>query len=342
MHPPMQPGWIDAAHGCLHLPHLVLESGEIIEDFELSYAIHGDVHDRSVPVVVALCAIGSSHHRLDFLIGENRALDPRYAKVIAIDAIGNGLSSSPSTSRSQPRLDFPRFTIRDMVHSQQLLMDDLGIETVELVVGASMGGMQALQWAVSYPDRVQRIAAMTPMARTTAWSGAVNHAARLALQSYAADPMSCQNHLGSCWERWSAIMQVLCSWTPHRIDRELRGPEELQTWLKPRERLWREQGFDPLDWIYQSWAYDDHDVGKTERFGGDTVAALRSIRAKTLVAVPPLDLYNPAGAGCWAAQHIAGCELMTVMSDAGHQMASAADPVAASELNERIRDFMNE
>jgi homoserine O-acetyltransferase len=338
----MQSGWIDAPHGRLHLPRLALESGEVIEDFELSYALHGDMHDRSVPVVVALCAIGSTHHRLDFLIGEGRALDLRRVRIIAIDAIGNGLSSSPSTSRRQPRLNFPRFTIRDMVHSQKLLMDDLGIETVDLIVGASMGGMQALQWAVSYPDRVQRIVAMTPMARTTAWSGAVNHAARLALQSYAADPMSCQNHLGGCWERWSMIMQVLCSWTPDYINRELSGSEELRAWLQPRQRLWREQGFDPLDWIYQSLAYDDHDVGKTEGFGGDTVAALRSIRAKTLVAVPPLDLYNPAEAGCWAAQYIAGCELMTVMSDAGHQMASAADPVAASELNERIRDFMNE
>jgi homoserine O-acetyltransferase/O-succinyltransferase len=340
MHPPMQPGWIDAPHGRLPLPRLVLESGEAIEDFELSYAVHGDVEDRSLPVVVALCAIGSSHHRPDFLIGEGRALDPGRVRICAIDAIGNGLSSSPSLSRRQPRLNFPRFTIRDMVNSQKLLMQQLGIETVDLVIGASMGGMQALQWAVSHPDMVRRVVAMTPMAKTTAWSGAVNHAARLALQSHAADPNAYPDQLPGRWESWSAIMQLLGARTPQHIDRQFSGPDQIRRWLSDRTALWLEQGFDPLDWIYQSWAYDSHDVGGTPGFQGDTAAALRSIRARTLIAIPPLDLYNPVEAGRWAAQHIADCELVEVMSDAGHQVASATDPAAASELNRRITAFL--
>ncbi|MGY3605529.1 MULTISPECIES: alpha/beta fold hydrolase [unclassified Bradyrhizobium] len=340
MHPPVQPGWIDAPHRRLSLPRLVLESGEAIEDFELSYAVHGDIDDRSLPVIVALCAIGSSHHRLDFLIGEGRALDPGRARIFAIDAIGNGLSSSPSLSRRQPRLNFPRFTIRDMVNSQKLLMQHLGIETVDLVIGASMGGMQALQWAVSYPDIVRQVVAMTPMAKTTAWSGAVNHAARLALQSHAADPNTCPDQLPNRWESWSAVMQLLGARTPQHIDRQFSGPDEIRRWLLDRTRLWLEQGFDPLDWIYQSFAYDGHDVGDTPGFRGDTIAALRSIRARTLIAIPPLDLYNPTEAGRWAAQHIADCELVEVMSDSGHQVASATDPAAASELNRRIAAFL--
>jgi homoserine O-acetyltransferase/O-succinyltransferase len=340
MHPPMQPGWIDAPHGRLKLPRLVLESGAAIEDFELSYAMHGDIEDRSLPVVVALCAIGSSHHRLDFLIGEGRALDPGRARIFAIDAIGNGLSSSPSLSHRQPRLKFPRFTIRDMVNSQRLLMQHLGIEIVDLVIGASMGGMQALQWAVSYPFLVRRVVAMTPMAKTTAWSGAVNHAARLALQSHAADPNAYPDQLLDRWESWSAIMQLLCARTPHLIDSQFNGPDEIRRWLSDRTRLWLEQGFDPLDWIYQSWAYDSHDVGGTPGFQGDTIAALRSIRAPTLIAVPALDLYNPVEAGHWAAHHITGCKLIEVTSDAGHQVASATDPAAAAELNRRISAFL--
>ncbi|RZN30630.1 alpha/beta fold hydrolase [Bradyrhizobium sp. Leo121] len=340
MRPPVQPGWIDAPHGRLNLPRLVLESGEAIEDFELSYAVHGDIDDRSLPVIVALCAIGSSHHRLDFLIGEGRALDPGRARIFAIDAIGNGLSSSPSLSRRQPRLNFPRFTIRDMVNSQKLLMQHLGIETVDLVIGASMGGMQALQWAVSYPDIVRQVVAMTPMAKTTAWSGAVNHAARLALQSHAADPDICPDQLPNRWESWSAVMQLLGARTPQHIDRQFSGPDEIRRWLSDRTRLWLEQGFDPLDWIYQSFAYDGHDVGDTPGFRGDTIAALRSIWARTLIAIPPLDLYNPTEAGRWAARHIADCELVEVMSDSGHQVASATDPAAASELNRRIAAFL--
>jgi homoserine O-acetyltransferase len=135
-------------------------------------------------------------------------------------------------------------------------------------------------------------------------------------------------------------MQLLCARTPAHVDSQFDSPDEIRRWLSDRTRLWREQGFDPLDWIYQSWAYDDHDVGGTAGFQGDTAAALRSIRARAMVAIPPLDLYNPVEAGRWAAQHITDCELVEVMSDAGHQVASATDPAAASELNRRIAAFL--
>ncbi len=90
------------------------------------------------------------------------------------------------------------------------------------------------------------------------------------------------------------------------MDHELSSPEEVHAWLKSRTRLWIEQGFDPLDWIYQSWAYDGHDVGNSAGFEGDTTAALCSIKARSLIVVPPLDLYNPAPAGRWAADQIHG------------------------------------
>lgn len=340
MHPPMQPGWIDAPHNKLRRRIFVLESGEAIEDLELSYAVHGDLSDSRLPLAIALCAIGSTHHRLDFLIGEGLALDPRRLRILAIDALGNGLSSSPSNSRSQPRLRFPRFAIRDMVNSQKLLIDDLGITSVELVIGASMGGMQALQWAVSFPHLVRNVVALTPMAKTTAWSGAINHAARLALQSHDDDPGRQPDQLARRWESWSVILQLICARTPSHVSAEFDGPNAVRRWLDARVGLWMEQGADPLDWIYQSWAYDDHDVGRSSGFDGDTAAALRSIRARTLIAAPPLDLYNPAEAARWAASWIPGCEFLEISSDAGHMTASALDANAARLLNQGISAFL--
>ncbi|MDF3810999.1 MULTISPECIES: alpha/beta fold hydrolase [Rhodopseudomonas] len=334
----MQADWIDAPHDRLRVARLDLESGESIDDFELSYAVHGDPASL-LPVTVALCAIGSSHHRLDFLIGDGKALDPRRTRILAIDAIGNGLSSSPSLSQRQARTDFPRFTIRDMVNSQKLLIDHLGIDVVDLVIGASMGGMQALQWAVSYPERVNKVVAMTPMAKSTAWSGAINHAARLALQSHAPDPVTCPDELARRWESWSVILQLLCARTPASVDRQFASPDEVRSWLTSRSNLWIDQGFDPLDWIYQSWAYDGHDVGGTPGFAGDTAAALRAIRARTLIVLPSLDLYNPVEAGLWAAEQIRDCDLVQVDTDAGHIMASAAESATARLLNRRIAEF---
>ena len=119
----------------------------------------------------SLTAIGSIHHRLDFLIGPGRPLDPERHFIICADAIGNGMTTSPSNSRTHPDLAFPRFAIRDMVASQQKLLDALGIGRLAAVVGASMGGMQALQWGVSAPDRMRSIVALVPMARTRAVGG---------------------------------------------------------------------------------------------------------------------------------------------------------------------------
>jgi len=335
----MQPGWVDAPHYELACGDFPLDSGEAIEDFRLSFAAHGDLADDRLPAVAVLCAIASTHHRLDFLIGPGRALDPARMRILAIDAIGNGLSSSPSNSTGQPGAAFPRFTVRDMVRSQKRLADHLGIARLHAVVGASMGGMQALQWGVTYPGAVGRIVALTPMARATAWSAAANLAARQALQAALDACLPGAPHPPGLWDGWSAVMQILCAQTPEQVDGQLVSPARMRDWLAARSAGWRAQGFDPLDWIHQSWAYDAHDVGAADGFRGDAARALGSIRARTLIAAPPLDLYNPVHAAKWAAAHIPDCAYREIDSIAGHWMASA-DAGSAAELNRLVGDFL--
>jgi homoserine O-acetyltransferase/O-succinyltransferase len=75
-HPPLQPGWIDSAHQSVEPGDLPLESGDVIRDFSLSYVTHGRRVAAGDNVILVLTAIGSTHHRLDFLIGPGRPLDP--------------------------------------------------------------------------------------------------------------------------------------------------------------------------------------------------------------------------------------------------------------------------
>ena len=324
----------------MSLRDLPLESGDVIADFTISFAVHGDLEDRAKPVVIVLCAIGSTHHRLDFLIGPGQALDPARHRILAIDAIGNGLTTSPSNAPSRSGMEFPKFTIADMVRSQKLLLETLGITDKVAVVGASMGGMQALQWAVTYPDTVSRVVALTPMAKTAAWSGAINHAARQSLFAKLGEHPRKGVYPPDVWNAWTPIMQMLAMRTPAQVDTEFGSPAEVQAWLVHRASWWREQHFDPIDWIYQSWAYDAHDVGAGARFGGDTAAALASITAKTMIVAATLDLYNPVSCAREAARHISGAEFHTLQSSWGHLMATPADNHAVKWLNAKIRNFL--
>ena len=147
-----------------------LESGEIIRDFSIAYMTEGTLNPDKSNAALMVTAIGGNHHRIDFLIGPGRGLDTDKLFVIKTDAIGNGLTTSPSTSAAQHGPDFPHFTIRDMVESQYQLLQHLGIQHLVVVAGASMGGMQTLQWGVSYPDFMDSLVAIVPLGRTPAWT----------------------------------------------------------------------------------------------------------------------------------------------------------------------------
>ena len=339
-HPPFQAGWIDAPHGLVALGNFVLDSGATVTDFSVSYAVHGDLLDESLPVAVVLCAIGSVHHRLDFLIGPDQALDPSRFRIIAIDAIGNGMTTSPSNSAHQAGMLFPKFSIRDMVRSQKLLLEALGVGEIEVVVGASMGGMQALQWGVEYPTAVRKIVALTPMAKTAPWAAAINEAARQSLLGRLQAHSAGSTCPAGIWDGWIPIMQLLAMRTPAQLAREFGDAPACLAWIKQRTTWWSQQGFDPVDWIYQSWAYDAHDVAATPGFDGDTACALASIRASTLIVAPQLDLYNPVECAIAAAKHIPHCELHQIASDWGHLMASSADAPAVQNMNDKIGRFL--
>ena len=117
-HPPLAADHIDAPHQTAALGDLRLESGEAIVDYRQSFVTHGAANaDRSNAILVCP-ALTATHHRLDFLIGAGKALDPARWFVIVADPIGNGLSTSPSNSAAQPGMRFPRFALRDMVQAQ--------------------------------------------------------------------------------------------------------------------------------------------------------------------------------------------------------------------------------
>ena len=342
-HPPLRPGMIDASHKRAALGDLRLENGETIRDFELSYVTHGALNAARDNVILVTVSLTGNHHRLDFLIGPGKALDPQRWFIVCIDPIGNGLTTSPSNSEAQPAMAFPRFGIRDMVHSQQrLLVDEMELPGVHAVVGASMGGMQALQWAVSFPEFARAIVAMTPMARTAAWAVAVVETARRALTADPAwDGTQFTGYPERGWRAWSGVMSVLASRTPRALEEIFERPLDALGWLDKITAENRASGFDATDWLYQSWAYQEHDVGATPGFNGSLEAALASVKASTLILAPPLDLFNPVLCAHEAADAIEGAVLVEIPSVQGHQSAATASADDVAFLNDEIGAFLD-
>lgn len=93
----------DPPHQTYPMGDLQLESGDVIKDFAISYVTHGTLNARKSNAILMVTALTGNHHRLDFLIGPGKALDTTKYFVIATDAIGNGLTTSPSNSKA-PRV----------------------------------------------------------------------------------------------------------------------------------------------------------------------------------------------------------------------------------------------
>jgi len=341
-HPPLAAGQIDAEHRVAELGDLELESGETLRDYRQSYVTHGKLNREKSNAILVCISLTGNHHRLDFLIGPGKALDPARYFIIAADPISNGLSTSPSNSEHQPGMRFPRFTIRDMVQSQyRLLTRQFGISHLHAVIGASMGGMQALQWAVSHPQYMRHCVAMTPMAKTSAWAVLVTETARSCLMAdpaWTGDGFSAEPERG--WRAYTGLMTALMSRTPAALDEFLPDCAEAHLWFEKIHAQNRLNRFDAHDYLYQSWAYEAHDVGTTTGFEGDTEAALASIEAKTLVLAPPLDLFNPAQAARAAAATIPGAQFMEIASEQGHQAATSTKAEDAAFLNRVIGEFL--
>ena len=340
-----------AAHSPQQPPHqsfgegdLKLESGEVIKDFAISYVTHVTQNATKSNAILMVTAISGNHHRLDFMIGPGKALDTDKYFIVCTDAIGNGFTTSPSNSKAQPRMQFPKFTIRDMVQSQvRLLKEKFGIDHVVAVIGPSMGGMQVLQWGVSHPGYMDALVAMVPLAKTPAWTVAVLEASRKAIMT---DPAWKDGNYEAPPEKgvrlWRDILSLLSARTPDMYSAQFKNGMDVLPWLEAQETALL-KAFDANNWIYQTWAYERHDVGTTPGFNGDTAKALASIKAKTLILTGTKDLLNPEFEPIQAGKNIAGVKMMTISPGTvtGHAAAGGAIPADVEFLNKETAAFLD-
>jgi len=151
------------------LGDISLLSGEELNSAFLIYKTYGKLNTAKDNVVVMPTFYTGSHQRNEGFFGEGRAIDPAKHFIVSINLFGNGLSSSPSNSKSpQDGPRFPRISLWDNIACQyKLLKEHLGVEKIALVTGWSMAGCQAYQWAAQYPDFVKAILPFCASAKTS-------------------------------------------------------------------------------------------------------------------------------------------------------------------------------
>jgi homoserine O-acetyltransferase/O-succinyltransferase len=180
-----------------------LDSGETLGPVTIAYETYGQLNEERSNAILILHALSGDAHAAgyhsfknpkpgwwDTCIGPGKAFDTNKFFIICSNVVG-GCQGSTGPSSMNPRtgkpygLSFPVITIGDMVHAQRHLIDYLGIDKLLAVVGGSMGGMQVLQWTVSYPERVR---AALPLATTARHSPMLIAFSEVGRQAIYADP----------------------------------------------------------------------------------------------------------------------------------------------------------
>lgn len=303
-------GWVPflpvCAQGELHYADLgqcSLESGQVIRDCRLAYRTSGELNpERSNAVLFPTWFRGTSKDLMEY-VGPGKMLDTTKYFVIAVDAFGNGLSSSPANSRAQPDSSFPIFTIRDMVHAQRRFVEErLGISHLYAVVGVSMGGMQTFEWMVSYPDFMDKAVPILGSPRLASPDLLLWEAELRAIETGGEDAVAAVG----------AMHRYALS-TPGHLANEIPS-EGLARFLAEWDADF-DQHFRVHNYASQLRAMMAHDVSRS--FCASMEKATLAVRARTLVVVASQDhMVNPAPALAFAESIDA--ETLELAGDCGH------------------------
>jgi homoserine O-acetyltransferase/O-succinyltransferase len=322
------------------------ESGTVLPEAKVVYGTYGKLNAKGDNAILLPSHYMADMHGYGFVIGPGKALDPTKLYLITSELFGNGRSSSPSNTPEPfhgPR--FPVTTIRDNVQAvHSLLTEQLHVQHLRAVIGFSMGAQQAFQWAVSYPDFMDRIVATSGTAKTYG-HGIVRLEGQIAALTtdpvfnagdYTVQPTKGIQAFSMVWTGWLFSQE----WWRRELWRS--EPSMGKTFDQVVEKFRTNfiPGADANNLILQMRSWEYHDVGTTPPFRGDVEAALRSIKVPVLYMPSETDLYFPVTDARYEAALIPHCTLAIIPSLWGHPAGAGASPADAKFLNQNIASFL--
>ena len=298
-----------------HYPEpFVLQNGGALEGFDLVYETYGNLNATASNAVLICHALSGHHHAAgyhdsadtkpgwwDSCIGPGKAMDTDKLFIVSVNNLGGCHGSTgpesidPSTQKPFGP-DFPQVVVKDWVASQKLLAEHLQIERFLAVIGGSLGGMQALQWSIDFPERVENAVLIATAAKLTAQNIAFNEIARQAITSdpeYRAGRYRLEDtnpDHGLMLARMIGHVTYLSDdGMASRFGRELKSGDidkdqdvefQVESYLHHQGRSFT-QRFDANTYLLMTRALDYFDPARET--DGDLVAALNHAKARFLV-----------------------------------------------------------
>ena len=325
---------------------LNLEEGETLTDCRLAVSTHGTLNAaKDNAILVPTWYSGTSKMMGDVYVGPGHALDPSKYFIVIINQIGNGLSSSPhNTAGAQSMAGFPKIRISDDVKAQRKLLTELfGITKLALVVGGSMGAQQTYEWAVRYPDMVQRAAPIAGTAQNTLHDKLF---ADTLIEAITSDPGFQNGAYGSSADvlagltRHAKIWGVM-GWSTEfyaQNRHEQLGFASLDAFIS-NFMVQYFRVMDPNALLTMAWKWQRGDVARNT--GGNLAAALGRIKAKTFVMPIDADMFFPPIDCERECRMITGAEFRPITSIDGHLALFGADPAFMPQVDRHLRELLN-
>ena len=314
--------------------NFAFEAGGSLDQLEIVYHTSEREYQQGERVVWLCHALTANSDPLDWwpeMVGDGCCIDPNKDYVVCVNIFGSAYgttgprdfgSRDSRIPNQKGYLDFPKFTVRDTARLFTLVREHLGIEQVDLLVGSSIGGFHALEWAIMEGERIRHAAFIATAPRVSPWLSAWMEVQRMTLE---ADPTfhACESLDGGRKGLEAARAISLISYrsfdgynlTQYETDDDCLFASRAASYERYQGEKLVKRGFDAYSYYYLLHCVDSQNVG---RHRGGVKAALAQIKAQTVViAITSDGLFPPCESSEWA-KHIPHAKYYEIESRFGH------------------------
>ncbi len=294
----------------------ILESGKLLPSVEVAFSTYGTLNEAKDNVIYVCHALTANADVADWwigMLGDDLIFDTKKYFIVCANLLGSCYGTTGPSSIN-PEINqkygkaFPLITVRDLVKAHQLLAEHLQLKSIYLLCGGSLGGQQAMEWAIMQPSFIKNLFLIATNPRHSAWGIAFNEAQRMALEA-GEKGLEAARAIAMLSYRNYTMYENTQTDIEEKTDDFRAASYQRYQGLKLKKR------FDADSYFTLSKAMDSHHVGRGRNSMHE---ALAQIKAKTLVIGIETDILFPKQEQEFIAENIPGAVLEIIPSDYGH------------------------